>query len=62
MKAIILYNVKVDDNVISVAGILIDKDVPSSGVWGSARLICIFDDYLQKRRKFIVEYLVDNIK
>ena len=58
----ILYDVKVGDNVIIAAGALVNKDVPSNCVWGGvpARFLCSFEDYLQKRRQFVLEHPADN--
>lgn len=60
----ILYDVKVGDNVIIAAGALVNKDVPSNSVVGGvpARVISQLDDYLSKRREFIVEHPADNAK
>lgn len=58
----ILYDVKVGDNVVIAAGALVNKDVPSNSVVGgvSGRLICTFEEYLQRRRQFTVEHPADN--
>lgn len=60
----ILYDVKVGDNVIIAAGALVNKDVPSNSVVAGvpARVISSFDDYLSKRRDFIVEHPANNAK
>ena len=59
-----LYDVKVGDNVIIAAGALVNKDVPPNSVVGGvpARIISSFEDYLYKRREFIVEHPADNAK
>ena len=60
----ILYDVKVGDNVIIAAGALVNKDVPSNSVVRGipAKVISSLDDYLVKRRGFIVEHPANNSK
>lgn len=60
----ILYDVKIGDNVIVAAGALVNKDVPSNSVVAGvpARVITTFDDYIAKRRKFVLENPANNLK
>ena len=60
----ILYDVKIGNNVIIAAGTIVNKDVPSNSVWGGipGKLICSFEDYLQRRRQFTVEHPADNAR
>lgn len=50
----ILYDVKVESNVIIAAGSIITKDVPDDSVVGGipAKVICGLDEYLNKRDKY----------
>ena len=47
----ILYNVKIGSNVIIGAGSLVNKDIPDNSVAAGvpAKVICRFDDFLEKR-------------
>ena len=50
--SIILGDVKIGSNVIVAAGSVVAKDIPSNSVVGGnpARVICSFEEYVQKRR------------
>lgn len=58
----ILYDVKIGNNVIIAAGSLVNKDIPDNSVVAGvpARLLSSFDEYLNKRRLFMVEHPADN--
>ena len=50
-RTIILYNTMISENVIIGAGSLVNKDLPSNGVYAGvpARYICTFDDFVNKK-------------
>lgn len=52
-NSIILPNVKVGSNVVIGAGSVVTKDVPDNSVvcGNPARVICTFNEYLEKRKK-----------
>ena len=52
--ATILYDVKIGDRVIVAAGALVNRDLPSGGVYGGvpARKLFDFDDYIVKSREY----------
>lgn len=60
----ILYDVKVGDNVIIAAGALCNKDIPSNSVVAGvpAKVVMSFEEYLEKRRAFVVEHPANNAK
>lgn len=51
-NTVILYNVKIGENVIVAAGSLVNRDIPSGEVWGGvqAKKIGIFDDFVNSRK------------
>lgn len=51
----ILYNVKIGDNVIIGAGSLVNRNIPANSVAVGvpAKVICSFDEFVEKRRKDI---------
>lgn len=52
--ATILYDVKIGDRVIVAAGSLVNKDLPSGGVYGGvpARKLFDFDDYILRSGEY----------
>ena len=52
--ATILYDVKIGDRVIVAAGALVNRDLPSGGVYGGvpARRLSDFDGYLARSREY----------
>ena len=52
-NATILYDVKIGDNVIIGAGSVVNRDIPdnSVAVGVPAKVICTFDEFVEKRRK-----------
>lgn len=48
----ILYNVKIGDNVIIGAGSIVNRDIPANSVAVGvpAKVICTFDEFVDKRR------------
>lgn len=52
--ATILYDVKIGDRVIIAAGALVERDLPSGGVYGGipARKLFDFDDYMARSREY----------
>ncbi len=60
-NSIILPNIKIGNNVIIGAGSVVTKDVPDNSVIAGnpAKIICSFDDYINKRKQKdenLVEY------
>lgn len=55
--ATILYDVRIGDRVIVAAGALVNRDLPSGGIYGGvpARRIGSFDEYLEKSRSYSAE-------
>lgn len=51
-NATILYDVKIGPNAIVAAGAVVAKDVPPNSVVGGvpAKVICSFDEYLERRK------------
>lgn len=61
-RTIILYNTMIGENVIIGAGSLVNKDLPSNGVYAGvpARHICSFDDFVNKKMKSERAYINTN--
>lgn len=55
--ATILYDVRIGDRVIVAAGALVNRDLPSGGIYAGvpARRVGSFDDYIEKSRSYSQE-------
>lgn len=62
-NAQILYDVKIGSNVVIAAGSIVTKDVPDNSIVGGvpAKVLCTFEEYIEKRKTFHMEHLPNNV-